>query len=115
MGQRIEIKIEFLDEASEYLESLPAPVLKKMLHNIKRISGGEINTELFKKLNKDIWEFRVKMLKMSYRLLAFWDKDTKSLIIATHGFNKKTQKTPASEIAHATEIMNEYYNQNYQK
>lgn len=109
MEHNIEIKVKFLDEASAYLETLPPPVLKKMAHNITRVAAGEINAELFKKLNQDIWEFRVKMMGMAYRLLAFWDKDTKSLIVATHGFNKKTQKTPPSEIAHATAIMNEYY------
>ena len=48
----------------------------------------------------------------AYRLLAFWDKNTKSLIVATHGFNKKTQKTPKAEIEHAIKIMNEYYSNN---
>ncbi|MCF8338884.1 MAG: type II toxin-antitoxin system RelE/ParE family toxin, partial [Bacteroidales bacterium] len=43
---------------------------------------------------------------MQYRLLAFWDrsdhKDT--LVIATHGFIKKSQKTPKSEIDRAIRI-----------
>lgn len=42
--------------------------------------------------------------------IAFWDKNKHSLVIATHGFIKKSAKTPAKEIARAEIIMNEYYN-----
>lgn len=48
---------------------------------------------------------------MQYRLLAFWDKvnGTDTLVIATHGFIKKTQKTPSKEIAKAEEIRTRYF------
>ncbi|MCM1311642.1 MAG: type II toxin-antitoxin system RelE/ParE family toxin [Roseburia sp.] len=49
--------------------------------------------------------------EFKYRLLAFWDKDTGNLVIATHGFVKKTQKTPDSEIAHAEALRKKYYNE----
>ncbi|MCC8071542.1 MAG: type II toxin-antitoxin system RelE/ParE family toxin [Bacteroidales bacterium] len=109
MKHEIKIKVKFLDEANDYINSLPPPVAKKFAYNIARVMGGERNPEIFKKLNEDIWEFRVRMMEMSYRLLAFWDKNTGSLIVATHGFYKKTQKTPQSEINHAIAIMKEYY------
>ncbi|KAA3168335.1 type II toxin-antitoxin system RelE/ParE family toxin, partial [Akkermansia sp. BIOML-A61] len=50
--------------------------------------------------------------KVKYRLLAFWDKDngTNTLVIATHGFIKKTQKTPPKEIAKAEDIRKAYFN-----
>ncbi|WP_262712673.1 type II toxin-antitoxin system RelE/ParE family toxin [Arachidicoccus ginsenosidivorans] len=37
---------------------------------------------------------------MAYRLLAFWDKDEmeQTLVIATHGINKKTKKTPKKKL-----------------
>jgi phage-related protein len=49
--------------------------------------------------------------KKQYRLFAFWDKtDNKvTIVIATHGFVKKTQKTPKKEIDKATELMNKYF------
>lgn len=109
MKHEHKIKVKFLDEADDYINSLPTPVAKKFAYNIARVIGGEMNSEIFKKLNEDIWEFRVRMMEMSYRLLAFWDKNTRSLIVATHGYNKKTQKTPPNEIDHATAIMKEYY------
>ncbi|MDD6669211.1 MAG: type II toxin-antitoxin system RelE/ParE family toxin [Bacteroidales bacterium] len=46
---------------------------------------------------------------MAYRLLAFWDKDMKALVIATHGFIKKKQKTPSNEIKRAEDLMKKYY------
>lgn len=75
--------------------------------------GGEINNELFKKLeNSDgIWEFRTLYQKLAYRLFAFWDTDGETLVIATHGIIKKTQKTPSKEITKAEEIKKIYFNQ----
>lgn len=55
---------------------------------------------LFKKLTDEIWEFRTLFNKTHYRLFAFWDKSGKdeTLIIATHGLIKKTDKTPQSDL-----------------
>lgn len=73
-----------------------------MAYNIHRIQQGERNHEIFKKLEStDIWEFRTLYNKTAYRLFAFWDKDEETLVIATHGLIKKTQKTPTKEIAKA--------------
>jgi phage-related protein len=70
----------------------------------------ERNKELFKKLeNSEIWEFRTLYNKTAYRLFAFWDKDKETLVIATHGIIKKTQKTPSKEIAKAEAIRKEYF------
>ncbi len=46
-----------------------------------------------------------------YRMLAFWDKTkpVETLVIATHGFVKKTQKTPQKEIDKAIAIRNLYF------
>lgn len=41
---------------------------------------------------------------------SFWDTEEETLVIATHGIVKKTQKTPLKEIAKAEEIRKEYFN-----
>ena len=41
---------------------------------------------------------------------AFSDTEEETLVIATHGIVKKTQKTPLKEIAKAEEIRKEYFN-----
>ena len=45
----------------------------------------------------------------SYRLFAFWDNDKETLVIATHGIIKKTQKIPSKEIAKAETMRKEYF------
>ena len=40
----------------------------------------------------------------------FLDTEEETLVIATHGIVKKTQKTPLKEIAKAEEIRKEYFN-----
>lgn len=97
------------DEAQNFIESLPSGILQDLLQH-KRVAGGEHNKELFKKLeNSEIWEFRTLYNKTAYRLFAFWDKDKDTLVIATHGIIKKTQKTPSKEIAKAEAIRKEYF------
>lgn len=74
------------------------------------MAGGERNKELFKKLeNSEIWEFRTLYNGIAYRLFAFWDTDINTLVVATHGIIKKTQKTPKKEIARAEAIMKQYF------
>ncbi len=104
------LNVMLLDEASEFLRSLPEKPRKKILYNIQRVERGEIDKELFEKLNDNIWEFRTIFNNVKYRLLSFWDTEKRALIIATHGFTKKTQKTPPKEIAKAEAIRKEYLN-----
>lgn len=99
-----------LDEAKKFLDNIPQNAHKKVLYNMWRVSGGEKNIELFKKLEKsEIWEFRTLYNGIAYRLFAFWDTEEKTLVVATHGIIKKTQKTPSKEIAKAEAIKKEYF------
>lgn len=103
-------KVEFLEEVFDFLDALDEKARKKVLFNIDRAKVKTDNT-LFKKLTLDIWEFRTLYNKKQYRLFAFWDKtDHKvTIVIATHGIVKKTQKTPKKEIEKATRLMKEYF------
>lgn len=105
-----EICILFTDDASEFLRTIPDQARDKFMYNIGRVKGGERNNEIFKKLeNTEIWEFRVLSSKIAYRLFAFWDTETETLIVATHGIIKKTQKTPNKEIQKAERIREDYF------
>lgn len=95
----------------EFLQSLPKKASDKIVYNISK-SMLITDNELFKKLDgTDIWEFRTLYNGIKYRLLAFWDTESEALVIATHGFVKKAQKTPAKEIAKAEAIRKEYFNE----
>jgi hypothetical protein len=98
-----------LPEAVEFLDSLPSSVIRKIYFNIDKVAGGVKDPELFKKLTDTIWEFRTSYHNMAYRLFAFWDKESETLVIATHGLVKKTQKTPKKEIEKAEKIRKEYF------
>lgn len=105
------IRIAFMDMAREFIDSLPEKAQKKITYNLLKVEGGEMNRELFKKLDdSEIWEFRTLFNGISYRLFAFWDTEIEALVIATHGIIKKTQKTPKKEIEKAEAIRNEYFN-----
>lgn len=106
-------KVKFLEEAADFLLSLPIKVRNKVQYNIT-VAQHENDPELFKKLTDDIWEFRTRYNGMAYRLFAFWDSETRSMVIATHGLIKKTQKTPSKEIQRAEAIMKAYYEQQKQ-
>lgn len=107
----MEINIRLLQEAYDYLNSLSDKAYEKVNYNMRKVKGGIMDKNLFKKLDgTDIWEFRTKYNGMEYRLLAFWDAEKKALVIATHGFTKKTQKTPQREIDRAEKLRKEYFN-----
>lgn len=110
MKQKARFQIVYMQEVIEFLQSLNEKVRDKIAYNIGK-SMLVLDKELFKKLgDTDIWEFRTIYSGMAYRLLAFWDTDTDTLVVVTHGFTKKSQKTPQKEINKAKELRKEYFN-----
>lgn len=110
MIERVAFRLVFSLEADAFLQSLPSKARDKIRTNIRRIQKGERNIELFKKLEgTEIWEFRTLFNKTTYRLFSFWDTESETLVIATHGIVKKTQKTPHKEIAKAEQIRKMYF------
>ena len=103
-------KVEFLDEAVEFLESLDDKTKAKIYYNIK-LSQYKNDPELFKKLTETIWEFRTLYHKTYYRFFAFWDKknNQETLVISIHGIEKKTGKVPKSEILKAENWRTRYF------
>ena len=104
-------KVRLLPEAQSFIFALDKKVQQKITYNIDK-ARYVIDNELFKKLEgTDIWEFRTLYNGICYRLLAFWDTDANSLVLATHGFIKKTDKTPKNEITRAENIRNQHFNE----
>lgn len=105
-------KVEFLQEASDFIDSLDSKTREKVIYNIRKAQVVNDN-ELFKKLNNEIWEFRTLYNKAHIRLFAFWDKSEKTdtIIISTHGIIKKTGKTPPGDLEKAERLRLEYFKQ----
>ncbi len=106
----------FLEEADKFIASLGKKAVMKVFYNID-LAEQSNDPKLFKKLQKDIWEFRIKFGGQQIRLLAFWDKDneTETLVFATHGFIKKVDKVPANEIERAINIRKKYFESKLKK
>lgn len=101
----IKFEIRFLEQAKTFIDKLDNKTRRKVIFNIWKLR--EVNDpELFKKLNENIWEFRTRYQNKQIRLFAFWDKtkNKDTLVIATHGIIKKTNKTPKKEIEKAEKL-----------
>lgn len=110
MGAKAKFKVIYSEEVIDFLNTLDIKARNKIAYNIEK-SRYILDKELFKKLDDtDIWEFRTLFNGIQYRLLAFWDMDGEVLVISTHGFIKKTQKTPSKEIERAQKIRKLYFN-----
>ena len=92
----------------DFLDSLPGKTAQKITWVLKLIEDINVVPEkYFKKLTPyDIWEVRIDFSGNTYRILSFIYKDSK--LILTHGFMKKTQKTPKNEIEKALSYKHEY-------
>ena len=100
----------FSEETFTFLNSLNQKHAEKILYNIRK-AQIEPNSELFKKLTDDIWEFRTLYQGLHYRLLAFWDKSMAgtTLVVSTHGFIKKRSKVPDNELTKAKHFRADYF------
>lgn len=106
------IKVILSEEAESFVRLQPIKAQQKITYNIRKLESGVMDNNLFKKLgNSEIWELRTLFSGICYRLFAFWDTETETLVVATHGIIKKTQKTPQKEIQRAEEIRKEYFNE----
>lgn len=101
-------EILYMPEAEDFLCKLNAEVRLKILYNISKAQYVK-DSDLFKKINDEIWEFRTLYRKVHYRLLAFWDRETDAVVVCSHAFVKKTQKTPMGEILKAQRLREEYF------
>ena len=93
----------------EFLDSLSGNAAKRVTWMLELIREVERIPECyFKKLRgtDDIWECRVQFGSNTFRLLGFWPGH--STLDLTHGFIKKSQKTPRREIKRAERFKDEF-------
>jgi len=86
----------------EFLDSLPGKVAQKITWVLKLLEDLDIVPSLyFKKLvgTEEIWECRIQFGSNAYRIFCFFLNN--SVVVLTHGFVKKSQRTPPNEIARA--------------
>jgi len=89
-------------------------VKKKFNWTLQLISSHDrIPEKFFKHItgSDGLYEVRVEVGSDIFRVFSFFDKG--NLVILVNGFQKKTQKTPKSEIKIAEKLKKEYFDNKY--
>ncbi len=103
------------NEFEEFYNSLPVKDRNKLRATIEMIEEAGIQAaiqlEWIKKIDSEINEIRSKVSSNIQRALYFHVKNNQYII--THGFTKKTPKTPIKEIERAKQIKYEFEEEYY--
>jgi phage-related protein len=94
---------------TDFFEKQKQNVKDKILWTLRIIETQQhITTDYFKYMTgtDGLYEIRVKQGCNIFRIFCFFDEG--KLIVLANGFQKKTQKTPKSEIEKALKIKKEY-------
>ena len=102
-----EFDVKFYDKADgtkpakEFIVELPPKMRAKMLRTVDMLetNGSELREPYSKHLDDGIFELRAQIGSDISRVLYFFVIGRKAIL--THGFVKKTQKAPPSEIERA--------------
>ncbi len=89
----------------KFLDSLPSKAAQKVTWVLKLLQELDaVPGQYFKKLtaSDEIWECRVVFGGNTYRILGFFHG--RDRLVLTHGFMKKTPKTPIEEIRQAERL-----------
>ena len=113
MGDRRDYKrtiVPFKDYFKEFKRTLSKDVFMKIYQVFIYIMSEDIiPVKFLKKIEgvKDLYEIRIEHNGNIYRIFCCFDEG--NLVILFNAFQKKTQKTPTSEIERAIRIKEEYF------
>ena len=94
----------------DFYQGQPEKVKKKILWTLRVVEDLDRIPEVyFRHLtgSDDLYEIRVQAGSDIFRIFCFFDQG--NVVVIGHGFAKKTQKTPKSELDRAHNIKAEYY------
>lgn len=93
---------------SDFINSIDAGAVKKIRYVLDMLKVQSRVCEKFVKSIRDgLYELRAEYEGNIYRVFFIFDKG--NIVILFNGFQKKTQKTPESEIKKALALKEEYY------
>ena len=95
----------------DFLNSLSGKVAQKITWVLRLLEDLEvIPSSYFKKLvgTEEIWKCRVQFGSNAYRIFCFFLGN--SVVVLTHGYVKKNQKTPKQEIERAEVYRRDFLN-----
>lgn len=92
----------------EFLSSLTEREVQKVKYVLSLLGTEDRMPVKFIKLIQDgLYELRISYEGNIYRIFFIFDEG--NIVILFNGFQKKTQKTPSSEIDKALKLKDEYY------
>ncbi|MEI8086738.1 MAG: type II toxin-antitoxin system RelE/ParE family toxin [Paludibacter sp.] len=92
----------------DFLVTLSEQEKKKVFYVLDMLKTQErISAKFVKHIQEGLYEMRTEYNSNIYRLFFIFDDG--KIVVLFNGFQKKTQKTPHSEIDKALKIMEEYY------
>jgi phage-related protein len=99
------------EPARDWFRELPVTDRAVLGHDLKRVQyGWPIGMPLIKSMGSGLWEVRSSLpSKREARTLFTVDQDG---IVVLHGFIKKTQKTPTTDLNLARKRMKEFNDEN---
>jgi len=109
---KIRTVISYKHYFKDFLISLPTNIQDKIFKIIEIIEYQQRVPEKYLKHIegvKGLYEARIQLGSNIWRVFCFFDSG--KLVVLVNGFQKKTQKTPKSEIELAKKLMNDYYNE----
>lgn len=113
MSEKFKIIRQIIPYANYFIDfkrTLDQSVLKKIYQVFLYIMTTEhLSTKFFKSVEgvKSLYEIRIEDKGNIYRIFCCFDDG--QVVVLFNAFQKKTQKTPKSEIEKAERIMNEYF------
>jgi phage-related protein len=92
----------------DFLEALDGDLAddgSRMVAVLEQVASGgpRRDTQVSRQIGPGLFEFRKGRIRIA------WFYDEGMLVICTHGFVKKTQKTPPAEIRKATSVHDRYF------
>ncbi|MEQ9218260.1 MAG: type II toxin-antitoxin system RelE/ParE family toxin [Cyclobacteriaceae bacterium] len=113
MNKKIRTVIFYKDYFESFFVKQNEKVQKKTIWTINLIEEIQNVPEMYLKHIKGtdgLYEVRVQVGSNIFRIFCFFDQG--QLVVLMNGFQKKTQKTPKTEIEKALKIKKEYEQQN---
>jgi putative addiction module killer protein len=100
--------IAFKHYYREFMQTLNAGEQRKIHYVLDMLATQErISAKFVKFIRDGVYELRAEYESNSYRI--FFIFDGSNIVVLFNGFQKKTQKTPESEIKKAIQLKEEYY------
>jgi phage-related protein len=92
----------------EFMQTLNAGEQRKIHYVLDMLATRErISAKFVKFIRDGVYELRAEYESNIYRIFFIFDDG--NIVVLFNGFQKKTQKTPESEIKKAIQLKDEYY------